>query len=723
MKKFQFSKIKEIMVELHNYQYIHNSSSMNQIDDRFIGRTELRKKMEVILTNDSTNSGAYLITGYRGMGKTSFVNQAINDINPSIGFRVFFKKTYTIFLLSMLFFLGQNYWINNIDGWYTLWTLIPNFLIWLILNIYLTSGSSLYFNLRTDENRWSIYHRPSYYFNVLVYNRRMDKSSNRMFNSVQILTTSFIVYLYSFIVYSIIGMFKEISFPGAIIINLLLSVVGSSWHNQNLRLYWKGFIKKNIESVESGYTLDNPTFWKKVKRIRNHVKGFLKYWSNKYNYSKRVYININFSYENLSETDIFKSIVTKLKRKFSEMYRLRRLNIYTIPISLLVAYKIHDNHYYNLMLETIAANLSKYILFKPSYVFVELFNKLEFFLTQFFFSYNVFYGLVKFFGAYLFIYLIVRPVLYYLFVLLTMAINPYCNPYTVSRKIEFLSNLIEAQLSQANGADINIAKRFFSFSLSRKQVKNYTKADNREIESYLLEILEDIDNIKMRFKASFSFIFDELDKVEHNSNAAIEDKDSEEGYKDNFQKSKEGIRKRQNTILQIIANLKHFLTSAKAKFIFIAGHEMYDAALADVANRNLNLGSIFHNRHLYVPSFLSDPSFRVYDKVNSMVEWFLCKYLIPDDYYIKALKKNPNTYYSLYTFNDYLKTLFPEDLFQVNPELKNELRDRFGISKKKWKFLERYLKSQNKKMLKEDIKEVKKELSYIYRISMKVWNS
>ena len=60
------------------------------------------------------------------------------------------------------------------------------------------------------------------------------------------------------------------------------------------------------------------------------------------------------------------------------------------------------------------------------------------------------------------------------------------------------------------------------------------------------------------------------------------------------------------SIQKLLSNLKFFLTTAKAKFIFIAGREMYDAALADVSDRNFFIGSIFHDV-IYVDSFSYRP--------------------------------------------------------------------------------------------------------------------
>ncbi len=89
LKKYG-TRVKSIYIELKNYGYYHNPSDINNPDRRFIGRTEMRKKLKNLLTRSETNSGTYLVTGFRGMGKTSFVNQVISEIKSAGTLREFF---------------------------------------------------------------------------------------------------------------------------------------------------------------------------------------------------------------------------------------------------------------------------------------------------------------------------------------------------------------------------------------------------------------------------------------------------------------------------------------------------------------------------------------------------------------------------------------------------------------------------------------------------------
>lgn len=55
-------------------------------------------------------------------------------------------------------------------------------------------------------------------------------------------------------------------------------------------------------------------------------------------------------------------------------------------------------------------------------------------------------------------------------------------------------------------------------------------------------------------------------------------------------------------MLHLLGNLKFFTSTAKSKFIFIAGREMYDAYLADLTDRESAISSLF-NGIIYVESF------------------------------------------------------------------------------------------------------------------------
>ncbi|GEM_PF-2272758 len=147
-----------------------------------------------------------------------------------------------------------------------------------------------------------------------------------------------------------------------------------------------------------------------------------------------------------------------------------------------------------------------------------------------------------------------------------------------------------------------------------KDTLNYSMASPKEIEQYLRKVLRDIEvirNLKWKEKEKvipdFIFIVDELDKVEPDYFFAPGDRESDQYLHHNetpFHITTKA-RKRQEAIAKLLANLKNFLNDAKAKFIFIGGRDIYDASLADVADRESFYSSIF-NEVIYVNTFFKD---------------------------------------------------------------------------------------------------------------------
>ncbi len=80
--KKQFSRIKDIYVRVPDYHFSHSPSNPEKEDHRFIGRNRLIKRLTALLTKSQTTTGSYLITGYRGVGKSSLVNKVISDLRP-----------------------------------------------------------------------------------------------------------------------------------------------------------------------------------------------------------------------------------------------------------------------------------------------------------------------------------------------------------------------------------------------------------------------------------------------------------------------------------------------------------------------------------------------------------------------------------------------------------------------------------------------------------------
>ena len=195
----------------------------------------------------------------------------------------------------------------------------------------------------------------------------------------------------------------------------------------------------------------------------------------------------------------------------------------------------------------------------------------------------------------------------------------------IKRHLNRLNSDITHSSERESGININAYEKL---GIVAKTKKSRGIADAPEIEKELQDILNRIQCIPVFMcRPDIVIIFDELDKVEPD----------ESHLESDTLKTKATIfsinatRERQTEILKILSNMKYFLSSADAKFIFIAGREMYDIYLADVSDRTNYIGSIF-NAVIYVPSFLTDHSDTAHSDITSLTEEFVCRKLIPNDY-------------------------------------------------------------------------------------------
>lgn len=184
-----------------------------------------------------------------------------------------------------------------------------------------------------------------------------------------------------------------------------------------------------------------------------------------------------------------------------------------------------------------------------------------------------------------------------------------------------LSKRINAQLVQEQGA--KIAKGDMALGSNTKYT--YPIASTRDIESQLIAILDRID--KFPIHPTFYFIFDELDKIEtpQQQSESVPPEFTNEKYLPTGGTS----RKRKYTIMHLLANMKFFTSTAKAKFIFIAGREMYDGYLADLTDRESAISSLF-NGVIYVESFCKNEKSERDVMYNA--EAFISRQLLPHEY-------------------------------------------------------------------------------------------
>ena len=205
-------------------------------------------------------------------------------------------------------------------------------------------------------------------------------------------------------------------------------------------------------------------------------------------------------------------------------------------------------------------------------------------------------------------------------------------PAKAIKRLELLSDRIVATTDEETGGSPNLERSLVSVSLfSRRKHKTMPIADIREIETELASLINDIsDNCNRWYSARFLIVFDEMDKIDpvmvepHKDEDMPEFTDSVKGFPDGM-----NSRERRRSVLKLLANIKLFVSTAHAKFIFISGRELYDAYLADLSDRDFAISSIFTGV-INVDSFLTPEGGQT--DVRSMAEWYIANRLIPQEW-------------------------------------------------------------------------------------------
>jgi len=218
------------------------------------------------------------------------------------------------------------------------------------------------------------------------------------------------------------------------------------------------------------------------------------------------------------------------------------------------------------------------------------------------------------------------PVLAILFSILFVISYVYVNErivkeYEIIKELKKLLNRCNASITEETGIEGTIEKIPIGFV--QKSTKQFPIASPKEVEYEIIRILLLYQKLTYYGK-KFIFVFDELDKVEPQFNR---NKVYGQGNDDNYGVEIHELRDRKKTIISILSSLKHFITEAKARFIFIGGREMFDASLADIADRQSFISSIFH-QIIYVDSFLKDNPPHSSRGLTNLIEVYLEKLLI-----------------------------------------------------------------------------------------------
>lgn len=514
-----FSKLKRVIIPLPDFKYFHRASQDGDVDDKFVGRNNISALLENWLrveynadnhlknkTSDCT--GSYLITGYRGMGKTSFVGRVIDKLD------------------------------------------------------------------KEQETCW---------------NRKLNSSFSKFWiacfcmSPIAVISSCYYLSKYAFNCEK-----PEIPTIILVVIYILLILFLLFWFAPSLR-----------------------------KKSRSILK-----------------IKINIGNEVSDVRDIFSLLAYSVKSKLDEYIN----ETYT---------KSPTNIAFRTLKYLFIVSLSLFLFENSisilSYGSTEFFNgknkTLLFYLIEYINNTGItirnHYVILSCILGGILVYLISRFVwlgVKKLFQIITQYWNNkrYQLPEVYKNYIYGLCDRIDSAIAEDNSpyGDISISS-YISIILKKKKTKQYQRASVREIEYELIELIKRINNNRL-LNCRFIFVLDELDKLStskdnNSSEKSVKSADLPEYTNDDNGMSDEmtSNEKRHNT-LKLLSQLKYFVSTAEAKFVFIAGHELYDAYKADVSDREFSISSIF-NGVINVNSFFTYDS-RIKD-VTRMTETYLCRVL------------------------------------------------------------------------------------------------
>lgn len=517
------SKIKRIIIPLPDFKFSHRTSQSKDIDDRFVGRKNIMAKLKDWLDvspraigKDFT--GSYLITGYRGMGKTSFVERVIDELREK-------QKT------EAWNFGGDR---PQRKAKFAFLCMLPSFMLCLIAVLYM-------YLLPILEPEW---------LKVVA------------------------------------GVFMGTVVLGYVIYILRLLFVIAPQFRKTSRTILK--IKVNIGD--------------EVSNVRD-VLSLLAY-----SIRDRLQEHIEHTYV-ISPTGI------AIKMFKSLFIGITLVGIILFSIDILSF-----------------GSVGYFTSAQDSFVYhiIEFVNNVGLGLkSDGYRLLGLILGALIAYGLSYMLWLLLRK--------LILAISSYWKnllyapPSYFLERINDLCHRIDSSVSEDNSpnGDLSVAS-YISLVWRRKKTRQYTTATVREIEHELIELIRYINMSKL-LQCRFIVVLDELDKLCVPSSDSDENRLKRDAANlpefsndDNGMSDEMSSNEKRHRILAFLSQLKYFVSTAEAKFIFIAGHELYDAYKADVSDREFSISSVF-NGVINVNSFFSYDS-RIKD-VTRMTETYLCRVL------------------------------------------------------------------------------------------------
>lgn len=516
--KYSSSK-RYLKIHVPDFAFKHDDNNVGK--DKFVGRELQIRKLFTWLTSDS-KSGSYLITGYRGMGKSLLVKRVIDMISRE-------PKAYkeVMFQLAMVLTLA-----------------------------------ACFIGIVVEE--WGL---------------------------------STIIGIVSLVLVAILEVSKQI--------------------NEILFEY-------NVRKVPLHHIFDKDMIakvWLKNKDRR----------SRKYS---NIAITVNLGQEVLNERDVLSLIAHNIREKYYKFVHNRQNRPITSFVCIIAS---------GLIASFLTRDLLKFVTGKLRQIIIENIFPISSWIPVAIKSLMIVLDKILTIDSsgYLAVRTLIYLCFYYWMVKLLKTIRkkiPYFSiPYNALEKLDNLCERVASLVNEEKGSHPQYSSSFFNFSFGKAgKIKSTPIATVRELEQELMGIINDIngDDCPNSYQAQFIIVFDELDKIANiHKKGALEPSEDEEESIPAYEPSVRGFtetmpyEQRKQNVLRLLANMKLFITSVKAKCVFISGYELFDASLADLSDREFAISSIF-NGVLNVTSFLSPE--REETDVSSMTEVYLSTMLLPE---------------------------------------------------------------------------------------------
>lgn len=523
LNKF-YSKIRSICIPLPQFSFFHRPSEVQDVDSHFVGRERILRLLKNWLDIDNGNyTGSYLITGYRGMGKTSFVGKAIDEAMAR----------------------------SNAGT--------------------LRGGKASPRSRERESARWKIY------FHLLLLGAL------------------------TFMPVVLVGVwllaFRDAWLPGGWMYRP--HCIGETfWFLLLLALY-------------------SVVFGRYVWRLRK-----------KRRHRSILTIKVNIGNEVSDTKDLLSLLAYSTKNKLSEYIRrevplspgILCVRYFVWSVVAVLVYMLHHH-----LLDVLEAGSSGFFGFYNNSVLYKTIEYVNASLLYFRTAYPFCAALVGIGLLCLIALPLAKLVTRGAMIASKYLGSPRLRPTEIVEELDALCNRIDASIKEDDDPyGVNVSGIRLDFR--RKFTKHYQPATVREIEQKLVSVFERIHDSQV-LNCRLIVILDELDKL----NGPIRSEGASEPEFPEFTSNENGLgneasqHQKRHRILSLLGQLKYFISTAKAKFIFIAGHELYDAYLADVSDREYSISSIF-NGVINVDSFFSSDS-RTRD-ISKLTETYVCKHLM-----------------------------------------------------------------------------------------------